>query len=859
MTNHSERERTFIQANGRYIFFIFIILLVFGYLTYGLMGLQLYGAEAYVSQANEKRTTKVALRGSRGMITDANSVIMAQDEPTYNVTFYRDGSQNSEDDYKAFTESIVQTIGIIEKNGGQLSVNSVLEYDPEKQEWRFNFGSGVSDAVLETREKQWRSNHYLSKASYPTANDCIIGINGLKGLKVRYQIPKDMDVAMIKKVIAVYSEMQMNLFNSQPIVIAKDVSYDTVMEVETRSILLPGMEIAMGTKRVYPRSTLASQIIGYTGPIYSTTKYNDELKPKGYSFNDTIGEDGIEASMEDWLTQNSSVRQGYKELERDRLGKVTRVISSAEPKDGNNVKLTLNASFQQQAERVIADNVNATRDKQNDKVVDNRWKEDNKEDIADRNWEKYPLKLAEHGVLMVVDMQGRVLAMANYPTYDLNALVTGGDLAKQIQTDPRGLFLNYAIQARGAPGSIFKMVTGLAALMEGDNLTPAFDEKTIINDEGPFTLYEQDQSKAPKCWIAPNERYLHQQNQTIVAGIKNSCNYFFYTLGSRLFESGKETREDLLYKYASYLGLTSKTGIDLPGEVRSVVGTQTTLYDPSRAMGEAYQDTSIPIIVFNSLKKHLRNFGASRKIIYDEERLNRCVKRLMDMAVNTDQGQEGETWIANMRVILMEELNMTQEMVYLQAVIGDAYNFLNDIKWGGSYAIQTSIGQGITVLTPAAVSRYVAAVANGGDVYNLMLVDSVISPEGEVISQRTPTLFNSLEGADQYIPYLKEGMKEVVDETGTAANYFKNFKYRDQFAAKTGTAENSKIDLENNSWFVAFAPYDKPEIAVVAFIPNGYSGASAAPSVRDFIGWYMDQKSLSTEESTLPGGNQLSP
>ncbi len=855
MTNHSERERTFIQANGRYIVFIFVILLIFGYLVFGLVDLQLYGADAYVLQANKKRTTKVILRGSRGMITDANSVIMAQDEPTYNVTFYRDGSQNSQDEYKAFTESIAQTIGIIEKNGGKLSVTSVFEYDPETKEWRFNFGSGVSDAVLEKREKQWRSNHYLSMAYYPTADSCINGINGLKGLRTRYQIPKDMDDATMLKIIAVYSEMQMNLFNSQPIVIAKDISYETVMEVETRSILLPGMEIAMGTKRIYPRSTMASQIIGYTGPIYSTTKFNEELQPKGYSFNDTIGEDGIEASMEDWLTQNSSVRQGYKELERDRLGKVTRVISSAEPKDGNNVKLTINASYQQQAERAIADNVNKTRDKQEQKMVDNRWKEDNKEDIANRNWEKYPLLLAEHGVLMVVDMQGRVLAMANYPTYDLNALVTGGDVAKQIQTDSRGLFLNYAIQARGAPGSIFKMVTGLAALMEGAKLTPAFDANTVINDEGPFTLYENDKSKAPKCWITPNERYLHQQNQTIVAGIKNSCNYFFYTLGSRLFE----THDDLLYKYASYLGLTSKTGIDLPGEVRSVVGTQTTLYDPSRAMGEAYQDTSIPIIVFNSLKKHLRNFGASRKIIYDEERLNRCVKKLMDMAVNKEQGPEGETWIANMRVILMEELNMTQEMVYLQAVIGDAYIYLNDIKWGGSYAIQTAIGQGITVLTPAAVARYVAAIANGGDVYNLMLVDSVISPEGEVISQRTPTLFNTLEGADQYIPYLKKGMEEVIDETGTAASYFKNFKYQKDMAAKTGTAENSYIDLENNSWFVAFAPIDKPEIAVVAFIPNGYSGAAAAPSVRDFIGWYMDQKSLSTEESTLPGGNQLSP
>ncbi len=853
MTNRSSRDRSFFQANGRYVFFIVFIFGIFAYLLNGLLGLQVLGADVYVSQAEQKRTTKVTLRGSRGMITDANSIIWAQDEDIYNVTFYRDGSQNSGEDYKAFTQSILQTIDIIEKNGGSVSVTPVFARDPQTDEWRFNFGSGVSEAVLARRETQWRSNHYLPATSYPTAADCLNGTATRKGLIARYQIPDGTDEAMMLKLIAVYSEMQMNLFNSQPIVIAKDVAFETVTEVETRSILLPGMEISVGTKRVYPRSNLASQIIGYTGAIYSNEKY-EELKAKGYSYNDFIGRDGIESSMEDWLTQNSDLRQGYKELERDRLGKVTRTIKTVEPEDGNNVKLTLITSFQQQAERVIAANVNATRDRQEKEMVKQSWKENNKEEIADRAWDKYPIKLAEHGVLMVVNMEGRVLAMANYPTYDLNALVAGGEMARQIQTDSRNLLMNYAIHTRGAPGSIFKMATGLAALMEGNRLKDPFDVTTEIDDEGYFRKYEKDPSKAPKCWIAPNLRYQHQ-NQTIVEGLEHSCNYFFFELGSRLFETG----DDLLYKYSSWLGLTSKTGIDLPGELRSVVGTQTTLYDPDRPMGESSQDTSKPIIVFNSLKKHFRNFGASRKIVYDEERLNRCVKRLMDMAVNTQQGPDGQTWIANMRVILMEELNMTQEMVYLQAVIGDAYSALNEIKWGGSYAIQTSIGQGITVLTPAAVARYVAAIANGGNVYNLMLVDSIISPEGEVISQRTPTLVNTIEGAEQYLPYLRQGMKGVVDDGGTAAGKFRGFAYLNQMAAKTGTAENSRIDVENNSWFVSFVPYDKPEIAIVAFIPNGYSGADAATSVRDFIKWYMDQKTLRTEESNLPGGNQLSP
>ena len=83
------------------------------------------------------------------------------------------------------------------------------------------------------------------------------------------------------------------------------------------------------------------------------------------------------------------------------------------------------------------------RDRQEELMVDEGWLEDNKTDIANRNWEKYPLALAEHGVMLVLDMEGRVLAMANYPTYDLNALVAAGDEAMDILSDPRNLLMNY--------------------------------------------------------------------------------------------------------------------------------------------------------------------------------------------------------------------------------------------------------------------------------------------------------------------------------------------------------------------------------------------------------------------------------
>lgn len=115
-------------------------------------------------------------------------------------------------------------------------------------------------------------------------------------------------------------------------------------------------------------------------------------------------------------------------------------------------------------------------------------------------------------------------------------------------------------------------------------------------------------------------------------------------------------------------------------------------------------------------------------------------------------------------------------------------------------------------------------------------------------------------------------MKGVVDESGTAAKYFRSWPYQNMVCAKTGTAEVTTIDLENNAWFVMLAPYasemvdgvpttvTEPEIAVVVFIPSGFSGGEASMAAREFVGWYMDQKTLRDNQSSVfPGGNQLAP
>ena len=236
----------------------------------------------------------------------------------------------------------------------------------------------------------------------------------------------------------------------------------------------------------------------------------------------------------------------------------------------------------------------------------------------------------------------------------------------------------------------------------------------------------------------------------------------------------------------------------------------------------------------------------------------------MDMALTTDQGSQGTGWTQAIRPILMEELGMSMEMVWKAEVVTDLFGYLNDIKWGGSYTIMTAIGQSITMTTPIAMARYIVAIANGGYVCDVQLIDSIIDADGNVVNKfDEPVVVNDLsEEVAPYIGAIKEGMAGVVDEGGTAGDYFSSWTGVDgkpdknQLCGKTGTAETSDLDVENNSWFVCFYPKDEPEIAVVVYVPYGYSGSRSAAAARTVLEYYLSSR-VEDEAAILPAPNAL--
>ena len=795
------------------------IMVLFAVLLGQLARLTMLEHDDALDKAQSKSTKTITLTGKRGTIYDANMTPVAYDRVSYNVQFYRDPSRNSAADRAAYTQTILDVIRIVESNG-KATINDFWLAKDEDGVWRFHTGA-ASDSADATRKRQWRANFY----EVNTPEEELFG-----RLCEKYYVPGDLSDEDKVKVLAIWQEQRMNNYLPTPVTVAYDVGFETVAEIEAASNDLMGISIAESSERVYPKKYSASHVIGYISRISGTSAMEDYLE-KGYTRDALVGSSGIEASMEDQLSPYLSYRQGSQVVELNRSGKVIRQISYEAPVDGNSVVLTLNMDLQRVAESALVYTIRTIHDTQTSMMDNEIWLTTNAETLAKYEAEGREVQLAETGALIAMDPNtGRILAMASYPNFDLS--IFEGEVDKDTYNDllenPYFPLYNRAISSRDTPGSIFKLVTALGGLMEGV-ITP----ETRITDEGEFM--GTDISKHPKCWVSNANRWTHAQ-QTVVEGLKNSCNYFFYKVGQGLGITN-------IVKWAAQLGLTSRTGIELNGETTSFVGDQSKLYDADRAIANQY--TSKPLYAYYSIEAAILKIGQDRHIEYDQDRIERVAKSLMDITVTYGRKTE---WLGPIRAILMHELNLPSEYISSNLLVNEFYYCIQDLQWTSNETIMTAIGQSITQVTPIAVARYVAAVANGGTVYNAQLVDKVISPTGEVILQKDPVVANHIDGAEEYLAVIRKGMEEVTstENDGTAAKQFSNARY--PIAAKTGTAERTDIDLENNSWLVTYAPHEDPQIVVVVYIQNGYAGAQSAPAAIQVIEAYLDM--LAEQEVT---------
>ncbi len=783
------------------------------------------GGDNYSNRASSRSTKTITLYGNRGTIFDTNMVPLAYDRRSYNVTFYRDPTRNSDEDRLAYTRTLIEVIRLVESNG-KTCVNDFWLKKNDDGTWRFDTGSD-SATVEATRERQWRSNFYLSRAEEKDLYPSLLEKYCINQLAALGELDLERDEELIVKVLALWQESRMNAFNSTPVTIAYDVGYETVSEIEVRALDLLGVDVTESSSRIYPQGRTACHVTGYISKISQNAL--ETYQSQGYPNDAYIGSDGIERSLEDQLSPYIEYRQGKRVVEVDTRGKAVRELSYTAPTDGNSVVLTIDVDLEQVMSSALASTIATIREEQ-EKTMRREYWQDKYEDVLKQYEENdWDIDLAESGAMVAMDpYTGRVLGMISYPDYDLS-IFNDGKVDESLWSDAmkgNDPLYNRAISTKDAPGSIFKLVTSLAGLTEG---AITLDER--ISDLGGF--YKTNQTNPAKCWTT--DPSLHQ-NQTIVEGLKNSCNYFFYEVSYRL-------GIDKLYQWAAALGLTSKTNIELPGEATSIVGNQHMLYDPDNS--PTWQNTAKPLLTYEAIKGSLEKTISERQMNISDETLEKAISDLMRIAVSYQQKTD---WYRPIREILQYDLGLPADYITSHYMVNTYVTYLQDLFWTPNETIMCGIGQSVTQVTPVAVARYVSAIVNGGTVYDAQIVDKIIAPDGQIVIEKQPVVANQIDSQQEYFDAIHKGMEEVTDEVagGTASKYFREARYK--IAAKTGTSQRTQLDVENNSWMVAYAPADDPKIVVICYIQNGYSGAYSSPAVIRTIEYYLD--SLQYTEST---------
>jgi len=307
--------------------------------------------------------------------------------------------------------------------------------------------------------------------------------------------------------------------------------------------------------------------------------------------------------------------------------------------------------------------------------------------------------------------------------------------------------------------------------------------------------------------------------------LKVSCNYYFTAIGDRLNIWD-------LHKWAVRFGLHGPTGL----EILSLDGK-----------------TDFNVVANPDVVE-----GNRRRTAFSS------VKRIMSTKYNIELTDEQAWDLIDIDRQYTKLVNYLRDNGLFKAddrKVHDAANDLLNIFYEGRWSdwefLRVFIGQSATSVTPLAVARYIAAIANGNRVMETHVVKQVRSPEGQVIKETKPK-YVKLDIKDRNIAAIKEGMRRVVNQRGgTGYNAFAGLDPSITLGGKTGTAQVKPGIVERNTaWFTAFTPYDDPEIAVAVVVPNGKTAGNTAHIARRIIEEYY-KITRSEQGNALPDTNEL--
>lgn len=297
--------------------------------------------------------------------------------------------------------------------------------------------------------------------------------------------------------------------------ITEDATFSQVAALEERRASFPNLLIVDRPKRYYPSGPAIAHIIGYVSEISDEELELPLYKDAGYEQGRWIGKAGIEKEYELRL----SGADGARYVEVDAQGRIVNPRSTVEvqaPEPGEDLRLTLDIGLQRYIEEIFPDTMKGS-------------------------------------VVAMVPSTGEILAMYSNPSFDPNDFVGGIStrLWSALQNDPLKPLIDRSMVARYPPASTFKLATAVMGVKQG--LVTAETQMPI-----PCTGGLSYAGRYSRCWYKAGHGRLD-----LAAAIEKSCNVYFYQLGLQI---GLEP----FIQGGTRLGFADRTGIDLPGESRSI-------------------------------------------------------------------------------------------------------------------------------------------------------------------------------------------------------------------------------------------------------------------------------------------------
>ncbi len=308
----------------------------------------------------------------------------------------------------------------------------------------------------------------------------------------------------------------------EPVIVKDGLTREETFRVREQLALLPGAQVLVQPVRRYVGGQELSSLLGYTGRV-DEEEYA-ELKTQGYVPSDRIGKAGVEGWYEAYLRGTA----GSKQIEKDALGREISVLGETPAAPGSNLVLSIDLDLQRKVTELT---LNAARGGQ--------------------------------AAAIVMDVNtGEVLALVSLPMFDNNVFSGKVDETRfeQYLNDANKPLLNHALAEQYAPGSIFKQITGTAALQEG-----VASPSTTITSRGSIQVPNQ---------YDPSVIYTFKDWTTLgtldfYGGVAMSSDVYFYYLSGGYHEFGSNFDGlgiDRLASYTRLFGLGRPTGIDIAGE-----------------------------------------------------------------------------------------------------------------------------------------------------------------------------------------------------------------------------------------------------------------------------------------------------